>query len=49
MIVDHLKSLQDNLGDFNDFSVQQADLKKYLRAFACGGDSPGNLRRRRRV
>lgn len=32
LIVDHLKSLQDNLGDFNDFSVQQADLKKYLRA-----------------
>ncbi len=32
LIVEHLKSLQDNLGDFNDLSIQQADLKSYLEA-----------------
>ncbi|MDE2888842.1 MAG: CHAD domain-containing protein [Gemmatimonadota bacterium] len=30
LIVEHLKNLQDNLGDFNDLSVQQEDLKSYL-------------------
>ena len=29
--VDHLKILQDNLGKFNDYSVQQEFLQKYLK------------------
>jgi CHAD domain-containing protein len=30
-IIDSLKSLQDNLGDFNDFEVQQEALKSYAQ------------------
>ncbi len=40
LIVDHLKSLQDNLGDFNDLSVQQADLKSYLKTLPANGTHP---------
>jgi CHAD domain-containing protein len=29
--IDHLKILQDNLGKFNDYSIQQEFLQKYLR------------------
>ena len=40
LIVGHLKSLQDNLGDFNDLCVQHADLKTYLEAFPAEGTHP---------
>ncbi len=40
LIVEHLKSLQDNLGDFNDLSVQQADLKTYLEALPAERAQP---------
>ena len=40
LIVGHLKSLQDNLGDFNDLSVQQADLKAYLEALPAERTHP---------
>lgn len=40
LIVGHLRSLQDNLGDFNDLSVQQADLKKYLHALSAERTHP---------
>ena len=40
LIVEHLKSLQDNLGDFNDLSVQQADLKEYLHALSAERTHP---------
>ncbi|MDE3000779.1 MAG: CHAD domain-containing protein [Gemmatimonadota bacterium] len=40
LIVGHLKSLQDNLGDFNDLSVQQADLKEYLRTLSAERTHP---------
>ena len=40
-LVAQLKKLQDNLGEFNDLSVQQVDLKAYLEAPArqAGGDA----------
>ncbi len=41
-IVDQLKKLQDNLGDFNDLSVQQAQLKAYLEETIPG--NPETLR-----
>lgn len=34
LLVKQLKKLQDNLGDFNDLSVQQKSLKKYLESLA---------------
>ena len=34
LLIKQLKKLQDNLGDFNDLSVQQKNLKKYLEAIA---------------
>ena len=40
LIVGHLKSLQDNLGDFNDLSVQQADLKTYMEALPAERTHP---------
>ena len=40
LIVDQLKGLQDNLGDFNDLSVQQADLRSYLNALPAEGTHP---------
>lgn len=38
LLVKQLKKLQDNLGDFNDLSVQQKSLKQYLEAI-----SPENI------
>lgn len=35
LIVERLKSLQDNLGEFNDLSVQQADLRNHLQALSA--------------
>ena len=40
LIVGHLKDLQDNLGDFNDLSVQHADLKTYLEALPAERTHP---------
>ena len=40
LIVEHLKNLQDNLGDFNDLSVQQDDLKSYLEALSPARTHP---------
>ena len=37
-LIKQLKKLQDNLGDFNDLSVQQKSLKKYLESI-----SPENI------
>jgi len=34
LLVKQLKRLQDNLGDYNDLSVQQRSLKKYLETIA---------------
>jgi CHAD domain-containing protein len=33
-LINHLKSLQDNLGTFNDLSIQQEELKKYISKYA---------------
>lgn len=40
LIIVHLKSLQDNLGEFNDLSVQQADLKRYLQSLSAERTHP---------
>ena len=32
LVISHLKRLQNNLGDFNDLSVQRAELKSYLQS-----------------
>ncbi len=40
LIIAQLKCLQDNLGDFNDLSVQQADLKKYLQTLSAERTHP---------
>ena len=34
LLIKQLKKLQDNLGDFNDLSVQQKSLKKYLESIS---------------
>jgi CHAD domain-containing protein len=42
-LVRHLKKLQDNLGEFNDYSVQQASLHSCLDADAMAAASVGAL------
>jgi CHAD domain-containing protein len=39
-LIDELKRLQDNLGDFNDLVVQQAKLKEYGNAMLEEGETP---------
>jgi CHAD domain-containing protein len=39
-LIDELKRLQDNLGDFNDLEVQQAKLKEFGNAMLEEGDAP---------
>jgi CHAD domain-containing protein len=34
--INQLKRLQDNLGEFNDLSVQQLELKSFLRGMRAG-------------
>jgi CHAD domain-containing protein len=37
-VIQHLKKLQDNLGDFNDLYIQQQSLKKFLNQTDIGYD-----------
>ena len=39
-LIDALKGLQDNLGDFNDFGVQQETLRRFARQMAEEGEVP---------
>lgn len=39
-LIQELKWLQDNLGDFNDLEVQQAKLKEFGNAMLAEGDAP---------
>ncbi len=42
-LIKHLKKLQDNLGDFNDLSVQQQDLRASLARFKRSKDDSTGL------
>lgn len=44
-LVKALKSLQDNLGNFNDLGVQQAAMKRFDRQMAREGMATGELRK----
>jgi CHAD domain-containing protein len=39
-LIKSLKQLQDNLGDFNDYEVQQASLKAFAARMTSGGKAP---------
>jgi CHAD domain-containing protein len=39
-LIDELKRLQDNLGDFNDLEIQQAKLKEFGNTMLEEGDAP---------
>jgi CHAD domain-containing protein len=39
-LIDELKRLQDNLGDFNDLEIQQAKLKEFGNVMLEEGDAP---------
>jgi CHAD domain-containing protein len=40
MLIGQLKKLQDNLGDYNDLAVQQAEMRTYLEEMVKGDDPP---------
>lgn len=37
-LISHLKGFQDNLGEFNDLTVQREDLQAYLKSTKAGGN-----------